>query len=280
MLGESEMSDLNERSSEQKIRKSKSNKRKNILNNILLAVCIIVFCYSAYKLIKSGLDTYKSKKENNKMADIFYGPTEIPTKTEDTIPTPTPEPETLEQKFSRLTSINSDIKAWINVANTNIDYAVVKASDNDYYLRRNIYKKYSYSGSIFMDWRCSIWDKTTSNVIIYGHNMKADNMFHQLQKFKKEDFFKDESNVITLYTSEGTITARVFSAYVTDTGFNYLQPSFADAQAYKEYLDAITSKSMFVSSVSVSTEDRIITLSTCDYDFNDARLVIHAKIIQ
>lgn len=259
----------------------KRNKKKNILSNILLIICISVFCYSAYKLGKSGLDTYKSKKENEEIAEIFYSTGVTPSDggEQETTPTPTLMPETLEEKFARLNSINKDIKAWINVANTNIDYAVVQASDNDYYLRKNIYKKYSYSGSIFMDYRCSIWDENTKNIIIYGHNMKANNMFHQLQKFKKEKFFKNEKNIITLYTPNGTITARAFSAYVTDTGFNYLYTSFPNDEAYKEYLDSITAKSMFTSSVSVSTEDRIITLSTCDYDFDDARLVVHAKII-
>lgn len=275
------MPDLREGSDKQGT--GKRNRKKDILNNILFVICAVVFCYSAFKLAKSGLDTYKSKKENKKVAEIFHGATVTPTTDETPVttkePMPTPEPETMEEKFARLTSINKDIKAWINVANTNIDYAVVQASDNDYYLRRNIYKKYSYSGSIFMDYRCSIWDKATSNIIIYGHNMKADNMFHQLQKFKKESFFKNEGNIITLYTSEGIITAKVFSVYVTDTNYNYLQSSFADTSSYEEYIDSITSKSMFPSSLSVSPEDRIITLSTCDYQFDDARLVIHAKII-
>ncbi len=273
---------FNKRYSRDKHTVNEKKGKKNILSNILLVICIVVFCYSAYMLIKSGLDTYKSKKENDKVADIFYGPIQTPTTTKEPelTPTPTPEPETLEQKFARLTAINPDIKAWINIANTNIDYAVVQASDNDYYLRRSIYKKYSYSGSIFMDYRCSIWDKATTNVIIYGHNMKADNMFHQLEKYRKKDFFNNENNIITLYTSEGTITARVFSVYITDTGFNYLQTSFSKSEAYRNYLDSIISKSLFTSSVNVSTDDRIITLSTCDYDFEDARLVIHAKIIQ
>ena len=279
------MADLYERSNMRKIKKEKSKKRRSIFSNILLVVCIVVFCYSSYRLIKSGLDTYKSKKENNKMADIFYGPTPTQTPTVGTtvVATPTPKPETLEEKFTRLTAINGDIKAWINVVNTNIDYAVVQASDNDYYLRRNIYKKYSYSGSIFMDYRCSIWDKPTKNIIIYGHNMKADTMFHELQKFKKESFFKDESNIITLYTSEGIVKAKVFSVYITGItkeDFQYLQATFDDASKYQAYLDTAVSKSKFKSSTSVYTDDRIITLSTCDYEFDDARLVVHAKIIQ
>lgn len=276
------MADIMEESNKQET--GKRNRIKNIFSNILLVICIATFCYSAYKLAKNGLDTYKSKKENEKVAEIFHGitvtPTATVTPTTSEEPTPEPTPETLEEKFVRLTSINGDIKAWINVANTNIDYAVVQASDNDYYLRRSIYKKYSYSGSIFMDYRCNIWDESKKNIIIYGHNMKSGSMFHQLEKFKKEDFFKDESNIITLYTSEGTITARVFSVYVTDTSFNYLFVSFSNDEAYKEYLDSIVAKSMFTSPVSVFTEDRIITLSTCDYDFDDARLVIHAKIIE
>lgn len=276
------MDDLKKGSSKQG--NEKRNRTKKILGNILLVICIAVFCYSAYKLIKIGLETYKSKKENEKVSDIFHGTTAAPAKSitpaNSEEPTPIPTPETLEEKFARLTSINEDIKAWINVANTNIDYAVVQALDNDYYLRRSIYKKYSYPGSIFMDYRCSIWDESQKNIIIYGHNMKSGSMFHQLEKFKKKKFFKDENNIITLYTSEGTITARVFSAYITDTNFNYLYVSFPDDEGYKEFLDSIIEKSMFPSSVNVATEDRIITLSTCDYDFDDARLVIHAKIIK
>ena len=76
------------------------------------------------------------------------------------------------------------------------------------------------------------------------------------------------------------ITALVFSVYVTDVEDNYIQTKFDNANEYKEFLDRIKNKSIYENEIELSEDDKIITLSTCSFEFNDARLVVHGKLIK
>ncbi|RDY27460.1 SrtB family sortase [Romboutsia weinsteinii] len=175
-----------------------------------------------------------------------------------------------------LSTLNPDFRAWIKVDNTNIDYPVVQGKDNNYYLNKDFYSNKLGSGSIFMDYRNDY--KNDRNLIIYGHNMKNKTMFAQLEKFKDENFWK-ENNKIRLVENDKEYIYEVFSAYFVNPDFDYLRNEFNSDEEYKNYLQAIKSKSLFSSDLPVSTDDKIITLSTCSYEFNDARTVIHGKLI-
>ena len=72
---------------------------------------------------------------------------------------------------------------------------------------------------------------------------------------------------------------KVFSVYITDINDNYTKTSFEDKDEYKEFLERIKNKSIYKSDISVNENDKIITLSTCSYEFDDARLVVTGKLI-
>jgi len=181
-------------------------------------------------------------------------------------------------KFKPLLKVNSDVVGWINIPGTRIDYPVLQSNDNEYYLDHDINGNKSFFGSIFMDFRNNI-KKKDSNIILYGHDMKNGSMFHDLVYYKKKDFFESHPLILfeTLYKK---YKGEIFSVYVTDTKFNYLITNFASPEEYGAYLDTIRNKSLFKNNVTVTTKDRILTLSTCSYEFKDARLVIHAKLIE
>jgi sortase B len=276
---------------------------------MLTSIFLLLLCYSGYILIGRGIETYKSNMLKKQMAEIFNGITksdgsEYSSSEKDfengyfnrkailrnyntngpliqITPSPIPavvREESSEEKFERLSKINKDIKAWIKINNTNIDYPVVQSKDNVYYLERDVNKKYSYTGSIFMDFRCSITDKKCKNIIIYGHNMKNDIMFHELPKFKKSNFFYNANNTIILNMPGGSYKFTAFSAYITDTSFDYLKTTFLSNNEFSEFIKAISERSMFRSNLKLTENDRIITLSTCAYDFDDARFVVHGKL--
>lgn len=188
------------------------------------------------------------------------------------------EEPVIMSKYASLFEINKDILGWIKVDNTVIDYPIVQSEDNDYYLHRNINEKSSSAGSIFMDFR-NKGDGTDRHTILFGHHMRDGSMFSDLAKFKEQTFF-DSNSTFTFSTLYDETEWEIFSAYVTSTDFYYIVTDFRSNRDYAEFLQTLQDKSMIESNVVLSPDDQIITLSTCTYEFNDARFVVHAKKIQ
>jgi len=176
---------------------------------------------------------------------------------------------------SPLLLINEDIVGWIKIPNTAIDYPVVRAQDNEFYLNHNIHKKPAKSGSIFMDFRNGSLAKE-KNTILYGHNMKDGSMFRDLLKYREESFFYSNP-IIEFNTLYEDLKWEIFSVYVTSVDFYYIETEFQSLDEYRIFLDSIKDKSLFEIDVKISEKDQILTLSTCSYEFDDARFVIHAK---
>lgn len=234
---------------------------KKILRFIVNFILIFILLFSSSKVI-SKLNEYRK-------ADNIYHELQLKknnTNSDDEV-----------NSVVDLSDINSDYVAWIEIPNTNIDYPIVQSDNNSYYLNRDIYKNYLASGSIFMDYRNDNF--SDKNTVIYGHYMRNNTMFGQLKKFKEKDFF-NENNIIKIYKPSGEILEyKVFSAYTTSASDNYIQTYFNSDEDYKEFLNKIIDKSLFKSDESVNIDDNILTLSTCSYDFKDARMVVHAKLI-
>lgn len=189
-----------------------------------------------------------------------------------------PEPRLARKAFDELLLINEDVVGWIRIKDTRVDYPVLQADDNEYYMNRNIHRKRSRSGSIFMDFRNDLKEKD-QNTILYGHNMRDNTMLTDVIHYKSEQFFKKNRYIYfdTLYETNKWL---VFSVYVTDVSFNYLITNFRSDEHYRSFLDTIISKSMFKRDIEVNVTDRILTLSTCSNEFENARTVVHAKLIQ
>ncbi|EGT5179299.1 class B sortase, partial [Clostridioides difficile] len=103
-------------------------------------------------------------------------------------------------------------------------------------------------------------------------------MFNNLNKFKDADFFKKNNKIkITLNGKE--FLYDVFSAYIVESDYDYLKTNFNNESDYQNYINDITSKSLYKSPIKVNSNDKIVTLSTCTYEFDDARMVIHGRLI-
>ncbi|CZR99533.1 Sortase family protein [Clostridioides difficile] len=182
----------------------------------------------------------------------------------------------IENTKEDLSKINKDFKFWISIENTNINYPVVQSKDNSYYLDKNFYKENSISGALFMDYR----NKTLNdhNIIIYGHNMKNKTMLNNLNKFKDDNFFK-ENNQIKITMNGKEFLYNIFSVYIVDSDYDYLKTNFDRQVDFQNYINTITSKSLHKSPIKLNSSDKIVTLSTCTYEFDNARIVIHGKLI-
>ena len=178
--------------------------------------------------------------------------------------------------FDKLKEQNSDTVAYIKVENTNIEYPVVKGTDNDYYLRHNFNKEYNVAGWIFADYR-NKFDGTDRNTVIYGHNMKDGSMFNNLRKTSNKKW-KEEDHTITLITQNKTTKYQIFSVYTIEPEEYYLQTEFNDIN-YINFINKIKERSIYEYDVNVETTDKILTLSTCN-DSGSKRIVVHAKEIK
>lgn len=235
------------------------------LKAIINFIVIIIFLLSAYKLIEKHISNKKANEVYSELQEIKENLTEN-------------NEESLEEEVLDLSYINEDYRGWITIENTNIDYPILQGEDNDYYLSRDINKEYLKSGSIFLDYRNNNFDD--KNTVIYGHSMRNGTMFGQLKYFKESGAL-DENKYIYILSPEGkTLKYEIFSVYTSDINDNYIETSFNSDEEYKEFLDKICEKSLFTVNIDISTEDKILTLSTCSYEYENARTVIHGKLIE
>lgn len=245
----------------------------------LIAVFLYTYVYSsASNSIKIKLDdisdnVIKDKKDNDKKDDMskgvtietnlfrIYGKTGID-----------------DINFSELSHVNSDVVAWLIVDNTNINYPIVKTSDNDFYLNHNINKIKDSSGWTFMDYRNSS-NLDDENTIFYGHNLLNKTSFGSISNIFTDKWFKKSNHSIVVVTPTGRFTYKIFSVYYSEPDTSYLQTNFSDNTQYLEFLNMLKDKSKYDFSEKLTEDDKIITLSTCTDD-NKGRKVVHARLIK
>ena len=179
--------------------------------------------------------------------------------------------------FTQLLSVNSDIVGWLRIRALDISYPVVQGKDNDYYLHRTFEKTDNFAGCLFVN-SYNIGDFTDQNTIIYGHNMKNGSMFGKLKNFSDPEVFK-KSRYFWIFTPDFIYQYRIFSASVVDkTGLTY-QISFTDDE-FDQFISRAYSNSVVDNQgVTVTKEDRIVTLSTCTGD-DSTRFVVMGKLAQ
>jgi sortase B len=178
--------------------------------------------------------------------------------------------------FTELISKNSDICAWVTVDDTNIDYPVVQGDDNSYYLHNTAMKEKAKQGSIFMDYRTPN-DFSCFSTILYGHHMKSGVMFADVAKFKEKAYY-DAHKSGTLYTQNATYALEIFACSVTPSDSDYYKFQFASSGEKEDFIKMLKKSSRFYDDVKISTKDHLVLLSTCSYEFEEARTIIVAKL--
>lgn len=178
--------------------------------------------------------------------------------------------------FEALIQENADIIGWLYCENTPINYPVVQADDNDYYLRRDLHGNYLKNGTLFVDYRCPAVG-TGQNYIIYGHNMKNASMFGTLINYNRQAYY-EEHPVLYYLTPNGDYRIDLFSGFTANANSDIYRTEIGDSAEFEAFLQALTAKSTFASNVTVSGDDHIVMLSTCSYEFNDARYVVFGKL--
>ncbi len=175
--------------------------------------------------------------------------------------------------------INPDVVGWVTMDGTKIDYAFTIAEDNDYYLRRDIHQKNAYAGTPFMDFRDSR-DFSSFLSKIYGHSMKNGTVFTGIKKYAKSDFFEANTTGWLFLPCE-TYKLEVFAfmnvrsddnmVYGTDFGSDF------ERQRLLLYIEENASQ---FRQLSLRPDDRLLVLSTCAYNYDEARSVVISRLVK
>lgn len=195
----------------------------------------------------------------------------------------TKEPYRSPIDFPDLTQKNADICAWIKIDGTNIDYPVTTTTDNAFYLTHDAYRNRYAGGGLFID-MSNAPDFSSPVTVMYGHVMPDDTIFSQLHLYKDFDFFS-ANKTITLYLPEDCYTYEIFAAFPHDISNLLYEKDYTDPQQLQDLLDYIASKEAKspnqtnLAMESVSVEDRILLLSTCDND-GASRYLVAARLAE
>ncbi len=241
---------------------------------LLLTFLLIVFVLSTIPILLFYKDSYTSKKENNNLAEEVL---DVEEKVMEENGEEKKE-KVIHVDFQKLLEKNKDTVGWIIFNHEKVNYPVVRAKDNDYYLSHTFEKKRNQMGAIFMDYRNFSWlDK---NVVVYGHALLDGSMFGSLKDITKSDFFDDEENhYITIIDTDNHIMKyQIFSYYAIESEEYYITTYFQNEEEFSTFLETISKRSEKNLGVEVSKDDSILTLSTCIGVGNTTkRRVIHAK---
>lgn len=183
----------------------------------------------------------------------------------------------LDVNFNELLKQNNDTKGWIKVEGTNVNYPFVQSSDNEYYLKHSYDNTYNKKGWVFLDYRNNM-DNLDKNTILYAHGLMNNAMFGSLRRTVKQDWAKNKNNrVIKVSTPSSMLLFEVFSSYTIEPESYYITSEFSSNEEFSTFIDTIKSRSFYDYNTPVSTDDKILTLSSC-YD-DKKRMVLHAKLI-
>ncbi|MFT8887199.1 MAG: class B sortase [Ethanoligenens sp.] len=173
---------------------------------------------------------------------------------------------------------NSDVIGWLTVPGTDLDMPIVHTADNNYYLTHNLEKQTYKKGQPFLDYRNDP-ENLGHNSIIYGHNMGDGQLFGELKQFKDLNFL-NQHPVLYFGTAATDRYWKIFAVYTTDVNFYYINTDFPTDNDFSNLVDRMRAQSLFNTNVDVAPIDKILTLSTCTYEFNDARFVIEARLVR
>lgn len=253
--------------------------KKNALFWICIVLLVVLIFFFAHQLISEIVEYRRGEKTYEELSQFVQFETE-PAQTEPDSSategaTQPPEPQVPTVDFASLLARNPDTVGWIYIPGTNVSYPIVRGADNDYYLYRLFDGTQNSAGSIFMDSRNegSWQDRHT---IIYGHNMKNGTMFADILNYQDESYY-DAHPKGYLLTPDGNYEIIFFAGYVADptvSGENAWQRDFADNEEYLKWLRRADTRSTFLSKMIPGVQERVLTLSTCSYAYDDARYVL------
>ena len=247
---------------------------RTIISRIILIVCAVVFCVSAFMLInifleyKKGSDIYKGVQsevldENTPVTvELPDGEVEIP----------------FTYNHEALLAINPDALGYLYVPSVNLRLPIVQGDDNEKYLETTIDGEINKNGCPFVDYRIT-GGMSASHLIIYGHTLYSGTMFSSLHQYRSSGFYATEGNdTFYIYTEDKLREYRIFSVYLTDPVSDTFTFNFPDLESLRKYAAERKEMTMYDTHGDASEATQIVTLSTCA-DNLTKRLIIHGVYV-
>ena len=275
---------------QKQIRKKKRPKLR--FRKWVIVVFLLFFLSIFLVSVNQVYNWFKDNKEIDKLSDNVIENTNIKEKKDNKNTEKVNPPEDkandywdyikmnlMEVDFNDLLKKNSDTVGWIQVKGTNINYPIVKTTDNNFYLNHAFDKSKNEAGWVFMDYRNDAVN-FNQNTIIYAHSRLTGTMFGSLKNILNTSWYTNKENhIIRLSTPTENTMWQVFSVYTIPKESYYITPTFNTDEEYLEFLNTIKNRSEVEFSGTVNTSDKVLTLSTCKDNFGN-RIVMHAKLIK
>lgn len=253
---------------------------------IFLLFFLTILIISCYKIYSWNLD---NKKIKNLTEDIDKSTKPIANTEEGELVNPPEDKESdywyyvnlpfYDVDFKALKEKNSDTIAFIHMDQTNINYPIVQTTDNEYYLHRAFDKSKNAAGWVFMDYRNNI-NNLSDNTVIYGHGRLDKTVFGSLKNALSKSWQENKDNyIIWLSTPTENMMFQIFSIYTIKSESYYIQTSFSTEAKKQAWINTMVERNTSPKTAEVTTNDKILTLSTCLND-SGGRIVVQAKLIK
>lgn len=256
---------------------------KNLIRYIVMTAALVLFGFSAYSMADTQLGYNEGSEFYVNMEENFFVPAGTGTESDDDSSGGGFEIENVGDgqefvfDYAALKKYNKHSIGWIRLDDGQyISYPVVQYTDNDYYLRRLISRRYNVAGTIFVDYRCE-GGFNARNPIVYGHNMNNYTMFGSLREYYNKKNYYKEHPYFDIWIGEEHYTYYVFSVRRVELADTYVYKfNYASDEEYLEYINKCIADSKVAIDVGeITAEDHIMTLSTCVYNHPDQRLVLN-----
>ena len=246
---------------------------KRILMTITALFLLAIIAYSGHQLWIIRKNTVQEAQMHEQL--IQYRP-QLPLTISESADSTSRE---VNPSIAALKTKYPDAVGWLTIANTNIDYPFVQGTDNEHYLHLDIDQSSAAAGTIFMDHR-NQQDFSDFNTILYGHHMKSGSMFATIQKFDQQAFFDaNRFGIIFLEHKAYEIEFIAFGVIAADDAIIY-GPTMTETTDKITFFDHIERTARHYRDIGVTEDDRMVTLSTCNYEFHDARMVLIGRLIE
>lgn len=249
---------------------------REVIRRIVLVVSILVFVGSAIYLATYYGERWLARQEMGAVQDAARSQGVAHPTSEKPYDFGTFSPLT-HAALTDLKATNEDFIGWLNVPGTDIDYPVVAGIDNVRYLDTSFEGNRRSAGTVFLEKGATL-DFRSQNSVLYGHNMLDKTIFQNLVLLRDPEV-REGIRMVYLQLPDGTVNVyEIFSVYVCEAEYDYRGPQYSE-EDWPAFKERITTLSDYPTDVDISYDDRLLGLSTCVYDFADARLVVHAVLV-
>lgn len=258
------------------------------IRKVIMIISVLAFLGSALYLLNDYvIEPYRNVKQIGELESLISESDKVADKLTLEQQYPGVEfPEGMLEKYAALYARNQDFVGWITIDGFDISLPIVQGDNNEEYLKTNFDGKSNKYGSIFMNCSNSV-DRLNYNTTLFGHYMFDSKMFGNLVQYKSAAGYK-KAPVIEFNTLFADYKWKVFAVFITngtqegDNGylFNYIFTDLSTQEAVESFMGEIKQRSIYYPAVDIAVSDKILTLSTCTYEFDEARLVIMARMVR